>query len=38
VEDRYTNPEAAEEATALAAQASEDAPAIDDSADATAEE
>ena len=38
VEDRFTNPEAAEEATALAAQASEDAPAIDESADAPAEE
>ena len=38
VEDRYTNPEAAEEATALAARASEDAPAIDESVDAPAEE
>ena len=38
VEDRYTNPEAAEEATALAAQASEDAPAIDENVDAPAEE
>ena len=31
VEDRYTNPETAEEATAQAALASEDAPAIDES-------
>ena len=31
VEDRFINPEAAEEATALAALASEDAPAIDES-------
>ncbi|MBR5342852.1 MAG: membrane protein insertase YidC [Oscillospiraceae bacterium] len=31
VEDRYTNPEEAEEATAKAALASEDAPAIDES-------
>ncbi|MGX8692250.1 MAG: YidC/Oxa1 family membrane protein insertase [Clostridia bacterium] len=38
VEDRYTNPEAAEEATALAARESEDAPAIDESLDAPAEE
>lgn len=33
VEDRYENPEQAEEATALAALASEDAPAIDESAE-----
>ncbi len=38
VEDRYINPEAAEEATALAARESEDAPAIDESVDAAAEE
>ncbi len=38
VEDRYTNPEMAEEATAQAALASEDAPAIDESVEAAAEE
>lgn len=37
VEDRYTNPESAEEATALAAAASEDAPSIDESVEETGE-
>ena len=37
VEDRYTNPEMAAEATAQAALASEDAPAIDESVEETGE-
>ena len=37
VEDRYENPEQAEEATALAALASEDAPAIDESVESEGE-
>ncbi len=37
VEDRYTNPEAAAEATAQAALESEDAPAIDESVEETGE-
>lgn len=37
VEDRFTNPEEAEEATAKAALASEDAPAIDESVEETGE-
>ena len=37
VEDRYSDPEGAEEATEKAALASEDAPAIDESVEETGE-